>query len=128
MKRKLVLTLATGFGLGLSPVASGTTGSFLGVAIVVAMGMAGLATVWQAALAAVLALAAVPLCGAAEKILGRKDDGRICADEYLTFPICMLGLPWMIHPWLLAVAFVTNRVLDIVKPPPAARTTARAYG
>ena len=37
--------------------------------------------------------------------------------KYLTFPICMLGLPFV--PWVLAMAFVTNRILDILKPPPA---------
>jgi phosphatidylglycerophosphatase A len=86
--------------------------------------MSSLALAWQIALAVVLALIAVPICGVAEEYSARKDDGRIVADEYLTFPLCVLGLPWPAHPWLLAVAFVTNRLLDIVKPPPARQAQA----
>ena len=41
------------------------------------------------------------------------------ADEYLTFPLCVIGLPP--EPWIFAAAFVTNRALDIVKPFPARR-------
>ncbi len=66
-----------------------------------------------------MVLAAIPICGQAEKYFGRKDDCRIVADEYLTFPLCVLWLPWVEHPWLLAVAFVVNRVFDVTKPPPA---------
>jgi phosphatidylglycerophosphatase A len=117
MKDRLIMLLATGVGLGHSPVASGTVGSLLGVAIVAAM--AGLAWPWQTVLAVALAAAAVPICDHAERRLGTKDDGRIVADEYLTFPLCVLGLPWVGHLWLLAMAFVTHRALDIIKPPPA---------
>jgi len=119
---KLIVLLASGLGLGLSPWASGTAGTFLGVLIVLAM--SSLALAWQIALSVVLALVAIPICGAAEDYYAKKDDGRIVADEYLTFPLCVLGLPWVTHPWLLAVAFVTNRLLDIVKPPPARQAQA----
>jgi phosphatidylglycerophosphatase A len=114
---RLILLLATGFGLGRSPVASGTVGALLGVPIVLALD--GLTLPWQIAAAAALALLAVPICNAAEAQLGRKDDGRIVADEYLTLPICFLGLPWAAQPWLIGLAFVTHRVMDIIKPPPA---------
>lgn len=117
MKKRIVLLFATGFGLGLSPFASGTAGTLLGVAIVVAV--CGLGPLWQAGLAAALAASAIPICHAAETIYGKKDDGRIVADEYLTFPLCVLWLPWTEHLWLLGLAFVTHRVLDIIKPPPA---------
>lgn len=119
MKKKVILVLATGFGLGLSPVASGTVGTLLGVGIVVCLGLVGLAWYWQAALAVVMVVMAIPICGVAEAYLGKKDDGRIVADEYLTFPLCVLGLPWIDNWWLLGVAFVTHRLLDIIKPPPA---------
>jgi len=114
--------LASGLGLGLSPFASGTAGSFLGVLIVLAMSSLTLA--WQIAVSVVLALIAIPICGVAEDYYAKKYDGRIVADEYLTFPLCVLGLPWLTHPWLLAVAFVSNRVLDIIKPPPARQAQA----
>jgi phosphatidylglycerophosphatase A len=109
--------MATGFGLGLIPVMSGTFGTLPGVLI--AMACSALSWKWQAAVAALLAALAVPLCDAAEKEFVLKDDGRIVADEYLTFPICMIGLPVASHPWLLAVGFVAHRACDVIKPPPA---------
>ncbi len=122
MLRRLSLVLATGFGLGYSPVASGTVGTLPGVVLAW-----GLGTLWarpggwlfQAPVAALLALLAVPVCGVAERHFGTKDDGRIVADEYLTFPICLIGLP-VTWPVLL-LAFLTCRACDILKPPPAYR-------
>jgi phosphatidylglycerophosphatase A len=109
---------ATGFGLGYSPLAPGTAGCLLGVGIAAALRPLPL---WaQGGLALLLALIAIPICHSAELSFGLKDDRRIVADEYLTFPICMLGLlgaEW----WMYAVAFVVNRICDIVKPPPARR-------
>jgi len=127
--RKPVILLATGFGLGLSPVASGTAGTLLGFPL-----MLGLAPLWahpalrasgsgalvaQVIAALCLLLLAIPVCDAAEKHFGRKDDGRIVADEFMTFPIGLLGLP--LCPWVLALAFFTNRVFDVLKPFPANR-------
>jgi len=118
--RKPIILLATGFGLGLSPVASGTAGTLLGLPI-----MLGLAPLWthslmaQMSAALCLALLAIPMCDVAEKHFGRKDDGRIVADEFMTFPIGLLGLP--LTPWVLVLAFFTNRVFDVLKPFPAYR-------
>ena len=117
--RKIIVVFANGFGLGLSPFAPGTVGSLLGVAIVVGIGFAHINWMWQAGIAAVLAICAIPICEVGELHYKTKDDHRIVADEYLTFPLCMIGIPWMAHPWFLAVAFVVNRVMDIIKPPPA---------
>jgi phosphatidylglycerophosphatase A len=118
--KKLAILLANGFGLGLSPVASGTVGTLLALPIVwffcqlqeVSGGI-----FWQCGIALVLSLIAIPICSVAEKHYGTKDDGRIVADEYLTFPICMIGLPW--NPWVLLIAFLSCRFFDIVKPAPA---------
>lgn len=123
---RIAVWLGTGLGLGLSPVAPGTVGSIWGVAIAWALNSALRDHVgWQIAAAVLLTLLAVPICDAAEKHLGRKDDRRIVADEYLTFPLCVIGLPP--EPWILAVAFVSNRVFDILKPPPA-RGLQRLHG
>jgi len=112
----LTLAVATGFGLGYSPIASGTAGTLLGIVIVVLLKRV-VPLPLEIIVAVLLAVLAVPFCGRAEEIFGRKDDGRIVADEYLTFPLCMLGLPP--SPLMLVVAFITNRVSDIIKPPPA---------
>ncbi len=121
---KPIVMLATGFGLGLSPVASGTAGTLLGLPLMFCLAplwaqSGSVALVAQAIVALVLLLLAIPVCDVAEKHFGRKDDGRIVADEFMTFPICMLGLPLV--PWVLALAFFTNRVFDVLKPFPAHR-------
>ena len=118
------MVLATGFGLGLSPVASGTAGTLPGFLLVLATGRLPLPG--EIAAAVLLALVAIPICDRAERVLGRKDDGRIVADEYLTFPLCLLGLPR--EPWVLAMAFVTARFFDVVKPPPARQLQALRGG
>jgi len=121
---RVAVMLATGLGLGLIPVASGTFGTLLALPIVwffwARMGWAdqGWAGVlWQTALGVGLSLVAVPICGVAERHYATKDDGRIVADEYLTFSLCMIGLPW--NPWVVLMAFLTCRCFDIFKPAPA---------
>lgn len=125
--KKVVVVLATGFGLGLCPVASGTAGTLPGLLIILALG-----PLWQGpvlgqiAAAIALGLIAIPICDVAERHFGVKDDHRIVADEYLTFPLGMIGLPLV--PWMLAVAFLTNRVFDVLKPPPARQLQALRGG
>lgn len=122
--RKPIVLMATGFGLGLAPKASGTFGTLLGLPIMLA-----LAPLWahsgsgalmaQIVVALCLVMLAVPLCDIAETHFGRKDDGRIVADEFLTFPLTLLGLP--LAPGTLVVAFLTHRLFDVLKPFPAYR-------
>ncbi|HAS83648.1 MAG TPA: phosphatidylglycerophosphatase A [Verrucomicrobia bacterium] len=115
---RVAVMLATGLGLGLIPFASGTFGTLLALPIVwFFWDNLGCYWGWQAALAAGLSVVAIPICGAAERHYGTKDDGRIVADEYLTFPLCMIGLPW--NPWVVLMAFLTCRCFDIFKPAPA---------
>ena len=116
---KAAVWVATGFGIGLfAPFAPGTFGSAPGVALAYAT---TLLPVWaQVAAALALALAAVPVCGAAERILGIRDDGRISADEWMLFPIAFIGIPLHALPWWsMIVFFAVVRVIDIVKPSPA---------
>ena len=124
--KKIIIALATGFGLGYSPVASGTAGTVLGVGIVVLLSPLSLTV--QAVVAVALAVVAIPICSVAENHFKKKDDGRIVADEYLTFPLCVWALPWAEHLWLLGVAFVVNRIMDIVKPPPARQAQSMIGG
>ncbi len=119
--KKLAVWLSTGFGLGYSPVFPGTAGCLLGIPLAWAIQETGR---WMGheipfhiTAAAILSLMAVPLCSAGERAAGTKDPHCVVADEYLTFPICMIGLPF--SPLMVAIAFVSNRILDIVKPFPA---------
>ncbi len=113
--KKPLIVIASGFGLGCFPVASGTAGTIPGVLLVIVA--SPLSLVARIVIAVLLVPLAIYLCDLAEKHFGVKDDHRIVADEFLTFPICMLGLP--LTPWVLCMAFVTNRIMDIIKPPPA---------
>ncbi|MBR4937977.1 MAG: phosphatidylglycerophosphatase A [Kiritimatiellae bacterium] len=121
MKRKLTLFIASGFGLGLVvPFAPGTFGSLPGLAL--AFATAALPVWIQIPLCTALTLLAVPVCDAAEKHLGIKDDGRIAADEWMLFPIAVIGLPLLSLPWWeIAVFFLVVRTIDIVKPWPCRR-------
>lgn len=120
---RLVTWLATGLGLGYSPFASGTVGSVWGVAIVWGLYAWGVSQPAYIAWCVVFVLLAIPICHMGEQVFKKKDDGRIVADEYLTFPICMIGLYPFVgdHWWLLPMAFCTNRFFDILKLPPAAQ-------
>lgn len=118
MLKKSVLFFATGLGLGYSPFASGTVGTLLALPLVwFFWELKGMGWIGQIAVASVLAILAVPVCELAERHFDTKDDGKIVADEFLTFPICMIALPW--NPWVVVMAFLTCRFFDIVKPPPA---------
>lgn len=118
---KIMTLVATGFGLGLSTIAPGTVGTAWGVLIVVLL-FPHLSLTAQITAAILMSVAAIPICDAAESVFKTKDDGRIVADEYLTFPICLIGL---VSPdvgvrwWVILVAFLTCRAFDIFKPPPA---------
>jgi phosphatidylglycerophosphatase A len=114
--KQLAKTIATGFGLGLSPVMPGTVGTLWGIPL--AWAVVQLPSIWmQSAVCLLLTVLAIPVCAAAEKQLGKgKDPGCIVADEYLTLPIVYLGLPFT--PWVILSGFVLHRVFDITKPPP----------
>ena len=69
-----------------------------------------------------VAVVAVPVCEAGEKLLGRTDPGEVNFDEFAVMPICFSGLGDVIaaagsdaHYWLLA-GFVLFRLFDIAKP------------
>lgn len=121
MKDKFTLFMATGCGISLFvPFAPGTFGSLPGVALAYAI---ALLPVWaQIPACLALTLLAIPVCGRAEAILGIRDDGRISADEWMLFPIAVVGLPLLSLPWwAMAVFFGVVRLIDIIKPPPAKR-------
>jgi len=116
--QKFNVFIGTGFGIGLlAPFAPGTFGSLPGVAL--ALLISRMTLLSQVLICIVLTLAAIPPCHIAEAVLRKKDDGRICADEWMLFPICVIGIP-LHEVWLLLpLFFIVARICDIVKPPPA---------
>jgi len=121
--RKIAVFFATGFGLGRSRFMPGTFGTLPGIVLAGAIQAAGRATgheiPFHIAAATLLCLISIPICTAGEQAAGHKDPHCVVADEYLTFPIVMIGLPF--SPLMVAVAFVTHRAFDILKPFPAYR-------
>ncbi len=118
--QNLLAFIASGFGLGRSPFAPGTMGCLLGLPITWYIN-----THWGIpgqVLAAVLqTLLAIPLCQAAENVFKTKDPKACVADEYLTFSICMIGLPvtGTAGAVMMLFSFLTCRFFDIVKLWPA---------
>ena len=108
--------LATGFGLGLAPVAPGTFGSLIGLPL--AWWLLGRSTGQQAVIIALMLMAAVPVCHIAAWHYDGLDHGSIVADEYVAFPLAVLGLKAARHPLVLALAFGVYRFFDALKPPP----------
>ena len=98
--------IATGAGLGLSPVAPGTCGSILGLPLAwIIAQLPG----WpiQVTCIVVLNLVGVPICTAAARMIGKKDPGAVVWDEIATLPITFLLIPAaeMNQPLLLAAGF-----------------------
>ena len=119
MVKRFSVFIASGFGLGLvAPFAPGTFGSLPGVAL--AYAVCALPLCLQIVACLGLVLLAIPFCEVAEKALGIKDDGRITADEWMLYPMALVGIPLADLPWWsMLVFFAVVRVIDIVKPWPA---------
>jgi phosphatidylglycerophosphatase A len=122
--RKFIIS---GLGLGYLRPAPGTWGSLGACAVfagLIAIGMTSLgAGLVLAAITLAASLACVKLGPFAEKTYGKKDPGTVSLDEWagqaMTFIALPLGANWAEHGWVLAVGFVTFRLFDIIKPPPA---------
>jgi phosphatidylglycerophosphatase A len=131
-RRGLVLAVATAGGCGYVPVAPGSFGSALAVvffAPLAALGPIGYAGVVCGAFAAGVAAA-----GAAERIFGCCDDGRIVIDELVGQWITLLPLLAVSAPsraqyaGLLAAGFALFRLFDIWKPGPVRLLERRISG
>ena len=126
-RQKATLGLATGFGISLvAPIAPGTIGTLPGIILALWVSQQVLPLQFLTCLG--LTLLAIPICDVAEKFFAQKDDGRICADEWMLFPLCALGLPLTQHLWLIPVCFITARLFDIIKPAPARQIQALPGG
>lgn len=108
---RLVLFLATGFYSGYSPVAPGTAGSAVGVALFFLLRPLG----WPAYAAVTLAitLTGIWISGRAETLFGQKDCKHIVIDEIAGQLITLFMAPsvW----WAALAGFGLFRLFDIVK-------------
>ena len=109
-----VHVLAFGFGPGLAPIAPGTVGSLLGVALAWLTLDLGLMT--QIGVAVAISVAGIWICGESARRLGIHDHGGIVWDEIAGMYVTLLVAPYTISAWILA--FLLFRAFDIVKPWP----------
>lgn len=109
------MTLATWFGTGYAPVASGTVGTLATVPLVLLLAWADSPALYLGA-TLVLVLLGLWAASGGERYLGTKDPGPVVVDEVAGFLVTMALLP--VTPGTLVGGFFLFRLLDIVKPFP----------
>lgn len=132
-KDKIFLFLGSAFGLGLMPVAPGSFGALLGVAmhIGVARWVAPPCQVW-ALLACLAGVSAVhfALTPWAQRYWDDTDPGHFVLDEVAGYLVVPIALGWSVWPsWYVApLGFFVFRVFDIIKLPGARHIDRNWHG
>jgi phosphatidylglycerophosphatase A len=115
--------LASVFGAGYAPVASGTVGSFV---TVVAVWLLPLTPLRIAVALVVVILVGIWAGSRVERVLGKKDPGVIVIDEVAGMLLSVILLPRTLP--VLITAFLLFRLFDIWKPFPAGESQALTGG
>ncbi len=113
--KKITLALATGFGSGYIPWASGTWGSAVG--LLVLFGLQSLSPLSFLITLIALFFLGVWASTEAEKFFGEKDSGKIVIDEVVGQLISLFLIPLSWKSVLLG--FLLFRLFDMWKPFPA---------
>lgn len=114
MRNRLIKFFATGFGVGYMPKAPGTFGTLIGVGYWWGLTYANFYVYWTIVLAGLGW--AVLLSEEAARLFNHPDPSAVVIDEIVVMPIALAGLQGA--PWLIVVAFLLFRVLDVWKPGP----------
>ena len=117
MKPLAVFLASFGF-VGYFPIAPGTAGSLAALVLYAFIKWIGSSTVELAAIVAVFAIGVWAAHGT-EVALGRKDPGIVVIDEVLGMLVTLALLPLSLTG--IALGFLLFRVLDVIKPYPAAQ-------
>jgi len=118
-----VTILATGLGVGYSPVAPGTLGTLVAIPIYYFLSEIPF-PLYEITLAGFFFLT-VWISDKAEAVFGKKDDQKVVIDEMMGFFITMLWVPKTVL--FVIIGFILFRFFDIVKPPPI-RLVEKARG
>lgn len=116
--------MATGFGVGYSPIAPGTLGTLVAIPIYYLLSEIPF-PLYEITLTGFFFLG-VWISANAESYFGKRDDQRIVIDEIVGFFITMLWIPKTIH--FVIVGFFLFRFFDILKPFPIRRLEKRIKG
>lgn len=110
----LSLVVASFFGSGFAPVASGTVGTLAALPLVWAVSL--LAVPWQIAVAGLVTVGGMLAAAKAGRLLGVVDAKQIVIDEVAGILVTMVAVPFT--PANVLAGFVLFRLFDIVKPWP----------
>jgi phosphatidylglycerophosphatase A len=108
--------VATGLYSGLSPFAPGTAGSAVGLLLFIPLAWASRSA--QIGICVAVFFVGVYAAGHVARRVGLEDPGIVVVDEVLGMWLSVLGLP--LTPVVAILGFLLFRILDIVKPYPAA--------
>ncbi len=115
--------VATFLGVGYSPVAPGTAGTFATLPLYLLLRNLSLPRYLLSV--SILAVLGVSAASRAESLWG-KDPGKVVIDEVVGFLIALVSRPKGMRDVL--TAFVLFRFFDVVKPPPARNLEALPGG
>jgi phosphatidylglycerophosphatase A len=122
---RVALALASAAFTGFFPIAPGTVGSAVGIALWWGMRAAGAGVIAEVLAAAALLVVGAWAATRTEAALGITDPGPVVIDEVMGQCVTLVAAPFS---WKVALAgFFLFRAFDIVKPPPA-RQLERAHG
>jgi phosphatidylglycerophosphatase A len=117
--RAFALSVASAGYAGFFPIAPGTAGAAVGVALWAAVRGAGAGLAGDIVLTATALIVGVWAAQVTERSLGVTDPGVVVIDEVMGMGLTLIGAPFT---WPTAVAgFLLFRLFDIVKPPPGRR-------
>ena len=115
--KRFILLLATGFGVGYSPIAPGTLGTLVAIPIYYFLSEIS-SPLYEITLIGLFFLS-VWISENAERLFAKKDDQRIVIDEIVGFLITMLWVRKTL-PFII-IGFFLFRFFDILKPFPIRR-------
>ena len=121
---RFFLLIATGFGVGYSPLAPGTLGTLIAIPVYYFLSEIP-SPIYEITLTGFFFLS-VWISQNAEISFGKKDDQRIVIDEIMGFLITMLWVPKTIR--FVLIGFFLFRFFDILKPFPIRRLERRLKG
>ncbi len=122
--KHFILILATGFGVGYSPIAPGTLGTLVAIPIYYFLSNIS-SPIYEITLIGFFFFS-VWISENAEKFFGQKDDQRIVIDEIMGFLVTMLWVPKTAI--LIIIGFFLFRFFDILKPFPTRRLEKKMKG
>jgi len=112
--KKLIYLIATGFGTGYAPYAPGSAGSLSALLLFIIVPLDDFTWI---AICIIMFIIGIRVSGTVEKEKG-KDSAIIVIDEFVGQWVALLFLPRMV--WIYVAGFFVFRLLDILKPFPAA--------